>query len=172
MSIHKFIVWLFVTMSKQLACLAVLMMLAASPVAAADFQKGVAAYERGDYATALKAWRPLAEQGHADAQYKLGGLYELGIGLPQDDASAARWYRAAAEKGNDRAQHKLGAKYERGRGVPQDYVLAHKWQNLAASQGHENAIRDRNIVATKMTPAQIAEAQKLAREWFERRNRK
>ena len=92
------------------------------------------AYNSGDYATALRLWRPLAERGHADAQYSLGVMYS------------------------------------QGRGVPQDYVQAHMWFNLAASrllpgEGFNAAIQERNLVAELMTPAQIAEAQKLLREW-------
>ncbi len=102
----------------------------------------MAAYDRGDYATALREWRPLAEQGHADAQFKLGVMYF------------------------------------NGRGVPQDYAQAHKWFNFAASSfppGVRNkSVKNRDIVAKKMTPEQIAEAQRLAREWmaaFEKRKK-
>ena len=193
---------------KLLACLAVAILLAASPVAAADFDKGFGAYDRGDYATALKEFRQLAEQGNASAQaqlgimyYKgqgvpqdyvaavswylkaaeqgnvvaqnnLGTMYATGEGVPKDYAAAAKWFRKAAEQGNAKAQNSLGAMYDEGKGIPQDYVQAHKWWNLAASQGHKNAIKGRDMVAKWMTPAQIAEAQKLAREWFERQKMK
>ncbi len=65
----------------------------------ADFQDGLAAYQRGDYQTALREWRPLAEQGYAPAQYNIGSMYKNGHGVPQDYAEAARWYRRAAEQG-------------------------------------------------------------------------
>ena len=98
------------------------------------------AYDSGDYATAIRLWRPLAEQGHADAQYSLGVMYS------------------------------------QGRGVPQDYVQAHMWFNLAASrllpgEGYNAAIQERNLVAERMTPAQIAEAETLSREWRPRGER-
>ena len=89
--------------------------------------------------------------------------YDNGRGVPQDDAEALKWYRKAAEQGYALAQTNLGFMYDHGRGVPQDYVLAHMWFNLAvAAAGNSAMARD---IAAKMTPAQIAEAQKLAREW-------
>ena len=82
------------------------------------------------------------------------------------------WYRKAAEQGETAAQYNLGAMYNNGQGVPQDYVAAHMWFNLAAASGdklavevRERAAEGRERVAKEMTPAQIAEAQKLAREW-------
>ena len=77
-----------------------------------------------------------------------------------------KWYRLAADQGLDLAQSNLGNMYDNGYGVPQDYVQAHMWFTLAAAQGKENARQNRNIVAAKMTPSQIEEAQRLAREWL------
>ncbi len=137
----------------------------------AGFDEGVAAYNRGDFATAIREWRPLAEQGNAKAQYNLGFMYRNGQGVPQDDAEAVKWYRKAAEQGNAKAQNDLGFMYSKGKGVPQDYVQAHMWYNLAASSfplgggDRLKAVKNYNIVAERMTPAQISEAQKLAREW-------
>jgi len=122
--------------------------------------------DKGDYATALKEWRPLAEQGDAEAQCNLGYMYKGGKGVPQDDAEAARWYRLAAVQGLDRAQFNLGIMYATGRGVQQDYVQAYLWFSLAAAQGHGSAQKFRdNVLAEDMTPAQLANAQRLAREW-------
>ncbi len=70
-----------------------------APVAGADFQAGTEAFNRGDYASALKEWRPLAEQGDANAHYLLGTMYADGKGVPQDSAEAMKWYRLAAEQG-------------------------------------------------------------------------
>jgi len=137
----------------------------------ADFQAGVDAYDQGDYATALKEMQPLAEQGDADAQFNLGVMYENGQGVPQDDGEAARWFRLAAEQGESAAQTKLGLLYEQGRGVLQDYVQAHMWVNLAAAQNQEDATKYRNALAKKMTSEQIAEAQRLAREWLAQHQR-
>jgi TPR repeat protein len=80
-------------------------------------------------------------------------------------AEAMRWWRRAAEQGLAEAQTNLGNMYNNGEGVPQDSVLAHMWLNLAAAQGQEEAKTNRDIVAKRMTPAQLAEAQRLAREW-------
>ena len=87
--------------------------------------------------------------------------------MPQDYSEAARWLRKAADQGYAIAQQGLGLIYSSGEGVPQDYVEAHKWLNLAASRstGSDQTGIDRDAVAKLMTPQQIAEAQRLAREW-------
>ena len=144
--------------------LAVVVVLVAAP-ACTNSKTGVDAYEKGDYATALKEFRPLAERGDARAQFRLGVMYTMGQGVPQDDKEAARWYRLAATQGYAAAQYNLGVMYFMGIGVPRDVVRAHLWYSLAAAPGHENARRARDIVAKKMTPAQITEAQRLARKW-------
>ena len=102
----------------------------------ADFDKGLAAYESGDFATALREWRPLAEQGNADAQFNLGVMYYKGRGVPKNHKTAVKWYTLAAEQGNASAQFYLGVMYRRGKGVPKNYKTALKWYTLAAEQGH------------------------------------
>ncbi|MEL0206452.1 MAG: tetratricopeptide repeat protein, partial [Alphaproteobacteria bacterium] len=104
-----------------------LLTLLSAPALGADFDKGVSAFQRGDYATALREWTPLAEQGHVEAQYILGVMYSIGQGVEQDYATAAEWYRRAAEQGLADAQHNLGVMYALGQGVIQDYVKAHMW---------------------------------------------
>jgi TPR repeat protein len=127
---------------------------------------------RQDYAAAMSWYRKAAEQGHVAAQTNLGVMYDNGQGVPQDYAAAMSWWRKAAEQGHASAQYNLALMYLKGHGVPQDYVQAHLWLDLAASRylANEQASRDRAInardfVAARMTPAQIAEAQKLASEW-------
>lgn len=142
------------------ACLAV-----SAPAVAGPFEDGVAAYNRADYAAALRLWRPLAAQGLADAQYNLGLLYAKGQGVPQDYAEALKWWRLAQAQGYAGAQYNLGVMFANGQGVPQEYVLAHMLFNLAAAQGYADAAKRRDLVAARMTPAQIAEAQRLARDW-------
>ena len=129
------------------------------------FEGAVAACKRGDYATALRLLRPLARGGHHAAQNTLGMMYGQGKGVAQDYAEALKWYRKAADQGDADAQDNLGVMYASGKSVAQDYVEAHKWFDLAASGFPPSATKNRDVVAAKMTPAQIAEAQKLAREW-------
>lgn len=138
--------------------------------AAGPLEEGEAAFQKDDYATALQLLRPLANQGDADGQVTLGEMYREGRGVPQDYAQAVAWFRKAADQGSANGQSSLGLMYEAGWGVPQDYVLAHMWYNLAASRAVNDASKGvaaiyRDLVAAKMTPAQIAEAQRLAREW-------
>ncbi len=134
-------------------------------------------YESGEgvpqnYAEAMKWYRLAAEQGPANAQNSVGVMYLNGEGVPQDHAEAVKWFSLAAEQGYARGQSDLGLIYYTGQGVPQDYVQAHMWFDLAASyyrpwhaEEGDRAVRNRDVVASKMTPAQTAEAQRLAREW-------
>ena len=117
------------------------------------------------YRKGVDGYRKAAEQGDADGQFKLGVRYERGEGVARDYAQALLWYRKAAEQGDAVAQQTLGSMYEDGKGVPQDYVLAYMWYNLAAAQSFGVAAELRNFLAKSMTPEQIADAQKLAREW-------
>lgn len=181
----------------------VLAVMLSLPAIAQDFGKGLEAYERGDYATALREWRPLAEQGDANAEYNLGLMHRDGLGVPQDYGETVKWYRSAAEQGHTMAQYNLGVMYSKGPGVPLDYVEAVKWLrlaaeqgdaraqtnlgfmyahgrgvlqddvraylwfHLAAAQGDRNAMNNRGIVAKRMAPADVSEAQEMAREWIE-----
>ena len=106
---------------------------------AQDFQKGFAAYEKEDYATALKEWRPLADQGDAEAQFYLGRIYNKGQGVTQDYKEAARLYGLAAAQGYASAQYNLGLMYFNGQGVTQDYKEAARLYGLAAAQGDADA---------------------------------
>jgi TPR repeat protein len=139
---------------------------------AGPLEDAIVAYRQGDYPTALRLLQPLADGGDARAQHRVGVHYDKGTGVPQDYAEAVKWYRKAADQGDARAQNNLGDMYAAGSGVPQDYVQAHKWYNLAVSRypASETELRDaaaknRDSIARNMTPEQIAEAQKLAREW-------
>ncbi|MFQ5619315.1 MAG: tetratricopeptide repeat protein [Rhodospirillales bacterium] len=123
-----------------------------------------------DDAKALQWYRRAAEQGDAGAQTILGLMYRNGEGVPQDDAKALQWYRKAAEQGHAIAQNNLGFMYSRGQAVPRDYVQAHMWFTIAASRFPPGKARDKTVinrdrVAKRMTPAEISQAEKLAREW-------
>ena len=126
--------------------------------------------DKGDYATALQEWRPLAEQGDAHAQFQLGNMYSLGKGVPKDDAEALKWYRKAAEQGYVNAQLNLGVMYYFGGGVPVNSVKAYMWWSLAKAQGNEDAAKGLYIIEKEMTPAEITKAQALADEWWEKHN--
>jgi uncharacterized protein len=173
-----------------------------------DVDAGDAAYQKGNYANAMRLLRPLAEQGDARAQSTVGLMYYHGRGVRQDDPEAAKWFRLAADQGDAPSQFNLGVMYAEGQGVPQDnaqavewyrlaadhnyaqaqynlglwyaqgeggsqnYVSAHMWFNLAAARFPASdtrnrglAVKNRDVVAGKMTSDQLAEAQKLAREW-------
>jgi TPR repeat protein len=102
------------------------------------------------------------------AQYNLGNEYSIGGVVQKDDVAAVNWYRKAAEQGYAPAQDSLGMHYDGGWGVPQDHALAHMWFNLAAASGYREAAQKRDLIASYMTRSQVAEAQKLAREWIAR----
>ena len=104
-----------------------------------DFQKASQAYDKEDYATALREWKPLAEQGNARAQVSLGEMYAYGNGVEQNFQTAARWFKASAQQGNASAQHELGLLYFIGEGVKQDYEKAVGSFTQSAEQGHQDS---------------------------------
>ncbi len=111
-----------------------------------------------------------AERGHESAQYNLALMYFLGEAIPLDYKEAFRWFRASAVQGNSSAQGSLGAMYRKGLDLPQDYIQAFMWYDLAVAKSEldqERRVwaRNRDSLAEKMTAEQIAEAQRLAREW-------
>ena len=142
--------------------LVALSLLVSFPSWSADFDKGLAAAERGDYATAIREWTPLAEQGDAIAQYNLGVMYDTGRGVPQNYGQAVEWYRLAAEQGYAMAQTSLGAMYANGEGVVEDYVTAHMWGNIARANGNDIADELLDALEQLMSKGQIARAQQRA----------
>lgn len=118
-----------------------------------------------DYPEALGWFMKAARQSNPYAQYNVGYMVEKGEGTPQNYVEAAKYYRQAAERGNQLAQYTIGYMYEKGRGVLPDEVQALMWYNLAAIQGEAKAKAARDRVTIWMNPAQIAEAQRLAREF-------
>ena len=123
-----------------------------------------------DPVEALNLLGPAAIVGNATAQTRLGMLFAQGVNSAPNYETAATWYRGAADQGYPNAQMLLGLAYAQGEGVPQDYVAAHMWINLAVAKlppgkARQSALETRDLVAAKMTPAQIAEAQDLARNW-------
>ena len=106
------------------------------PAVAQNFDKGLDAYQRGDYVTALQEWRPLAEQGSPPAQYRLGTMYAYGIVVAKDYKTARNWYEKAARQGDALAAYELGLMYEIGRGVIEDRHLAAYWYQQGALRRH------------------------------------
>ena len=132
------------------------------------FERGIVV--RQNYPEAARWYRLSAMQAFPDAQYKLCELSEQGRGLPQDYQEALRWCGLAADQGHGPAMFMLGRLYHTGHGVPRDVVRAHMWYNLASAYGYEEGKRWRDRLAAdddalQMTREQVAEAQKLAREW-------
>jgi hypothetical protein len=124
-----------------------------------------------DFPEAVRWFRRAADDGDAAAEFYLGVMFAEGQGVPQDLEQAVKWYRRAAARGDAQAQYNLGLAYAKGEGVATDLVAAHMWLNLAAA-GFQSidavrraaAVASRDAVAAKMTPEQLAEAQRLARE--------
>ena len=119
--------------------LALLLAGAASPPP--GFKEGVAAFRKGDYPAALKAFKTIAEGGLAEAQFNLGVMYRQGLGVKADLAEALKWYRKAADQGHPKAQLNLGTMHARGLGVKEDAAEAFKWHKRAAEQGLTQAQR-------------------------------
>ena len=108
----------------------------AGKATAGPFEDGVAAYQRGDYVTAMRLWRPLADQGVGDAQYNIGIMFDKGRGVRANATAAAGWYRKAADLGVADAQCDLGTLFDEGRGVAQDSAAAVRWYRKAADQAN------------------------------------
>src|SRR6266566_10164815 len=121
--------------TQVLFCAFTLLLIGVS-TARADLEAGRRAYDQGDYATALKEMRPLAEQGNAEAQALLGIMYNRGRGVPFDVGQAMKWYKAAADQGNAEAQCYLGAMY-----LKRDSAQALKLLKLSAEQGYADAFQ-------------------------------
>lgn len=173
----------------------------------ADAGAAYRAYQKGDFSTALRIARPLAddgdirgatlvgllnyhgrgtvrsdldaikwfrlaaEKGDAEAQYHLALMLGEGQSIPENDVEAATWYQRAAAQGHAQAQYNLGLAYARGEGVAQDNMRAHMWFNIAAtrftgdSRSRAAAVKNRDVIAGKMSRDELADAQRLAREW-------
>jgi uncharacterized protein len=119
---------------------------------------------RQDMSEAFKWYTKAAGQGLDLAQCALGGMYQDGVSVSEDDKAAAAWYAKAAEQGLVAAQYSLGLMYARGEGVAEDNVEAYKWLMLAA-RGNNRDIREADVVRRKLSPEQVAEAEKRAREF-------
>ncbi len=141
--------------------------------ASGPLEDGIAAYDKQDYSTALRIFRPLAVQENAAAQYFLGKIHSKGEGVPQDLNESMIWYQRAADQGHVKAMADLGIAYSDG--PRQNYIEALKWFNLAVlrisasddgqAETRKIAEEGRMVVAARMSPSQITAAQRLARDW-------
>jgi len=152
-------------MTKPVATIAFSILLAwAAPVRADDYETAMGATRRGDYASAFKLLKPLAEKGDARAEGDLGAMYLTGKGIAADPKAAIKWLRAAADHGNASAQFNLGTMYLEGQAVMRDYKEAMKWNLLAADQGL--AAAQVNIASMYYDGAGIAQDYKEAAKWL------
>ena len=119
--------------------IAIVLLLAVKSASAVDFWAGSTYYLRGDFTAALREWRPLAEEGDAQAQYYLGIMYTNGEGVPEDDRQAVYWFQKSARQGNSQSQYHLGILYANGTGVPEDDPQAVNWFRKSAEQGDARA---------------------------------
>ena|SRR5215471_938364 len=115
-----------------------------------DFRQGLAAFNTGDYAGALRLWRPLAERDDPRSEAGIGFMYHRGLGVAVDDREAAVWLRRAAEHGQAEGQLMLGILFYYGRGVPQSFVRAYAWCELAETDGNTDATLCRDAALESM----------------------
>jgi uncharacterized protein len=131
-----------------------------------QFEDGKAAYDHGDYQTALKLLQPLADHGNAEAQWRIGSLYQRGKGVKRDVMAAENWYSLAANQGNAEAEYRFGMMYDGGQVVPQDYKEAYFWYSLAEAQTRRpDYVRRRISAGDHLTPEQKAPVEKRVAEW-------
>jgi len=149
---------------KVLALITLLTITLTQTLSAQHFDSAVAANKRGDYKTAIKHLRPLAEKGLPEAQALLGAMYAQGRGMPQDPAEAIKWFRKGIAQDNHWAQHNLGYMYSQGYGVPQNYFEAAKWFRKAANQG--NADSQSNLGAMYLTGSGVPQDFELSYIWL------
>jgi uncharacterized protein len=133
-----------------------------------EFSRGLSAFNFGDYAIALKIWRPLAERGEPRSEAGIGFMYHRGQGVPADDREAAMWLGRAAEQGQAEGQLMLGILSYYGRGVEQSYVRAYAWCDLAEINGNSDATLCRDAALESMTNAEREVAFRLVVEFRER----
>ena len=139
-----------------------------SPAIPLSGEEPYEALKRGDFRLAAGLFYPLAQRGDARAQYNLGLLYSSGLGVDQDYQAALKWHRMAAAQGHAGGQSELAQMYAKGQGVQLDQVRAYVWYSVAAESlggGSKSEImKDRDRVASRMTPDQIQKAEELAQQ--------
>ena len=153
-------------MKRLLLTVTTALLLSVGAALAGPTEDGNAAYERGDYAEAVRQFRLGAAQGNVHAQTLLGLAYDRGEGVTKDYAEAVKWYRLASMRGYAIAQASLGDMYRRGLGVPQDDAEAIKWFRLAAAQGLRSRKRvSVRCIYTGKVPYRTMERRQSATDW-------
>ena len=135
---------------------------------AADFDKGMEAFNKGDYETAINELKPSAQNGDVKAQFNLAKIYSSRKTSSQDQNEAIKWYTKAAEQKHAFSQYTLGQIYAQEQNMSKSYVQSYAWYNLALSQGNETARKGRDGVMMKMTPTQVSEGQALYQENYKK----
>lgn len=154
---------------KQLNLFFLIIFLAFSTMAKADFNDGVVAYVMGDYDKAFTTMQSLAETSdHGFAQYYVGMMYLKGQGVEQDYKLAGEWFRKASEKNIPQAQYKLGNLYFTGRGVPKDYEFAYVWYSVGAAHDHQLSKQSIDKAKDKLSNEELTEADKLIVSYTEK----
>ncbi len=137
-----------------------------------DFRAGLSAFNGGDFAAAMRLWRPLADRNDPRSQAGIGFMYHRGLGVKTDDVQAAVWLRKAAEQGQAEGQMMLGNLYYFGLGVPQSYAAAYAWCELAQDNGQAEAQMCRDAALESLSEdAQLREAFRMVRDLRERLGR-
>lgn len=131
----------------------------------AGYEKGLEAFKKFDFKSAVKEWEPLAKKGDANIQATLAVLYHTGQGVKQDYKKAFHWYQKAAEQGNVAAQANLGVMYAKGTGTKRDYVKSYAWYSVAADalalEKLGSALWGIDYIATQMSPTELKQAKQL-----------
>tara|TARA_B110000438_G_scaffold246346_1_gene247862 strand:+ start:59 stop:538 length:480 start_codon:yes stop_codon:yes gene_type:complete len=153
-------------MNKPMIPAILISIIMAIPTYANDFQEGLDAIHETNYKKALEKLMPLADSGHAAAQYNIGVMHEWGNGVLQDNSQALKWYKRSAVQFHKDAQNNLGALYSKGEGTDQSFVEALKWFIISAENGSEGGQKNIRILEKRMSYEQISLAQKLANDWM------
>ena len=151
-------------MLKIAGAICAMVMCLSGPALAGAFEDGEAVYERGDIAGAIRLWRPLAEQGNAEAQVRLAEFYFTGFGVAMDRTEGLMWYRKASELGNARAQSQLAYIYWSGTGLQKDPAMAVNWWRKAADQNDSGAML--NLGKALKTGVGVPQDDVEAARWF------
>ena len=152
----------------KLLPLVLIVMLAATPqpARAGEFERGLSAFNAGDYVEAFASWWPLAKGGDPKSQASLDFLYYAGKGVRRDDEQFLLWFRRAAEAGQPTAQFFLGLQYFYGRGVGRDLAKAYAWCDIALTFGYSESLYCRDAIELEMSAEDRRRSAEMTAEFF------